>query len=154
METLAGRIRRELDELGVVAERTSRIWNSIPLDPDDFRVDAVAINLHGLYSGVERVFEQIADRVDGSMPLGSNWHRELLVQMASEIPGTRPPVISSDLFLRLDSLRGFRHVVRNVYTYVLDRRQVQVLIDDMPSTLTMLRGELESFAELLEVLAT
>lgn len=150
MATLAGRIRRELQELQGVTGRTQRIWAHAALDPDDFRVDATAINLHGLYSGVERVFELIADRVDGSVPSGSNWHRELLIQMASEVPGIRQPVISSDLFAHLDRLRGFRHVVLNVYTYVLDPRQIQLLLDDLPVTMTAFTRELEQFAQSAE----
>lgn len=153
LNTLAGRIRCELGELQAVAERTRRIWAHAATDPDDFRVDATAINLHGFYSGVERVFELIADRLDGGTPSGPNWRRELLIQMASEIGSVRQPVVSPELFGRLDQLRGFRHVVRNAYTYVLDPRQIQLLMDDLPGTVHRLMQELEQFAQVLEDMA-
>jgi len=50
------------------------------------------------------------------MPAGEHWHQLLLEQMASEIGGVRPAVISDATRQALDEYRGFRHVVRNVYT--------------------------------------
>ena len=52
--------------------------------------------------------------------------------MTAEMPGVRAAVLSPDLFPTLDRYRGFRHVVRNVYAYVLDPRLVAVLIEDLP----------------------
>lgn len=50
---------------------------------DDYYLDSVALNLHGFYSGLERVFEKVASTIDGSVPSAANWHRELLNQMAT-----------------------------------------------------------------------
>jgi len=77
----------------------------------------VALNIHSCYFGLERVFEKIASAVDSSQPQGINWHKELLNQMALEIPNVRPAVISEKSRELLDPYRGFRHVSRNVYTY-------------------------------------
>jgi hypothetical protein len=120
---VAGRIRYELQELAGVVERTSRIWQKTTEADDDYYVDATALNLHSFYAGLERVFEVIADGVDRVKPVGPNWHQELLHQMASEIPGVRPSVLSSEVRDGLDRYRGFRHVVRNVYTFNLDRNK-------------------------------
>ncbi len=57
-------------------------------------LDGVALNLHGFYAGVERIFEEIAREIDGSLPAGPEWHRDLLLQMSAEVAGTRPPVIA------------------------------------------------------------
>jgi hypothetical protein len=40
--------------------------------------------------------------------------------MATEIPQVRPAVISEAIYKQLDDYRGFRHDVRNVYTYKFD----------------------------------
>ncbi len=62
--TIAGRIRSELQELARVVERTGRIWQQATTSTDDYYVDATALNLHGVYAGLERLFEIIADGVD------------------------------------------------------------------------------------------
>jgi hypothetical protein len=77
---------------------------------------------------LERIFERIATAIDSSLPSGTNWHRELLNQMAIEVPGIRPAVISSDLKEKLEEYRGFRHVVRNVYTYRLKPEKIEGLV--------------------------
>jgi hypothetical protein len=79
---IAGRIRRELQELTQVVERTERIWqqglSSRGNNADDYYVDAVALNLHGFYAGIERLLEIIAEGIDQTKPSGANWHRDLL----------------------------------------------------------------------------
>ncbi|MBU2602619.1 MAG: hypothetical protein KKA32_10730 [Actinobacteria bacterium] len=149
---LAGRIRLELDELARVVERVGRIWAVSTLSPDDFLVDAAALNLHGYYAGLERVFSSIAVRLDRSLPTGDAWHVELLRQMAAEVPGVRPPVIDAALLDQLDRYRGFRHVVRNVYSYRLDPRQIGSLVDDLDSMHALLLVELLEFAERVELI--
>ena len=73
--------------------------------------------------------------------------------MAVELPDVRPAVISADLVDELDRYRGFRHVVRNVYAYVLDARRVGELVEALPPTLARLRAELTAFAEALDEIA-
>ncbi len=60
--TVAGRIRRELQELTQVVERTINIWQQEIQSSDDY-VDATALNLPGFYAGIERVFEIIMEQV-------------------------------------------------------------------------------------------
>ncbi|MHB0981631.1 MAG: ribonuclease toxin HepT-like protein [Thermoleophilia bacterium] len=151
--SVAARIRQELPELDRVAHRASRAWASASRDSENLYVDAAALNIHGFYAGLERIFALIAERVDGSLPGGPNWRQDLLRQMTAEIPGTRPAVLTPDLVPALDRYRGFRHVVRNVYAYVLDPRLVAVLVEDLPETNERLRTQLAVFADALETIA-
>lgn len=151
--TIAGRIRAESQELARVVERTDRIWQQALTSSDDYYVDATALNLHGFYAGLERLLEIIADGVDQAKPGGAHWHDELLRQMAAEIPGVRPPVLSQETRDRLDRYRGFRHVVRNVYTYNLDPEQIGVLVKQLAPTMARVAQELTAFADFLEQVA-
>ena len=117
---------------------------------DDFYLDSVALNLHGFYSGLERIFEKIAASVDGSIPEGANWHQELLHQLSMEIDGIRPAVISSDLKEKLEEYRGFRHVVRNVYTYHLSPEKMEPLVDKIQDVFRESEKELSAFAKFLQ----
>jgi hypothetical protein len=151
--SVAARIRQELPELDRVARRACRAWASATRDAQDLYIDATALNIHGFYAGLERIFTLVAERIDDSLPNGPNWQQDLLRQMTAEIPGIRAAVLSPDLFPTLDRYRGFRHVVRNVYAYVLDPRLVAVLIEDLPKANEQMRAELAAFADSPEAIA-
>lgn len=144
----AGRIRHEVQELRHVVERTLHIWQKHSADA--YYVDAAALNLHGFYAGVEHLLELIADAVDQTKPTGSNWHQELLKQMAAAVPNIRPAVLDAQTRNQLDKYRDFQHVVRNVYTFHLDADQIGLLVQQLPGTLDATSHALLDFADLLE----
>jgi hypothetical protein len=150
---LARRIRDEFGELARVINRAQEGWRRVQRSSDDLYLDGVALNLHGFYAGLERLFELIAATVDGTVPQGENWHQVLLEQMAAEVPHVRPAVISDETREALDEYRGFRHVVRNVYTFKFDPMKVQTLVEKAPGTFSQARAELLAFASFLEALA-
>jgi hypothetical protein len=150
LRAVAARIRRELPKLARVAERARDAWNDAARTGDDRYVDSVALSLHGYYAGLERVLEEVAQRVDETVPSGADWHRQLLDQMADPIPGIRPPVLSEGLAARLQAYRGFRHVVRNVYTYNLDPKQVERLVAELPALVRDVDEELSAVATVFE----
>lgn len=147
---IAIRIRSELNELEDVLLRIKEGWERAQRSGDDYYLDGVALNLHSLYSGLERLFELIAVNVDGIKPDKENWHRELLKQMTNEVKQVRPAVISEESYLKLDIYRGFRHVVRNVYTINFDPLKVTKLVDDAPAVFDTVKKELSAFADFLE----
>lgn len=125
---LAERIRAELDEIERVLERARDEWEEARRSDDDRFLDGVALNLHGFYSGVERIFALIAESLDNSLPQGENWHALLLEQMTRVVANVRPAVISKSVCKQLDEYRGFRHIVRNVYAYHLDPLKLGKLV--------------------------
>ncbi len=147
---VAERIRSELLDLERVMERIGEGWRRALRSSDDYYLDAVALNLHGFYSGLERLFELVATTVDGTAPQGENWHQVLLQQMATDVPQVRPAVISEASRQGLDSYRGFRHVVRNVYTFKFDPAKVGKLVEQAPMLFAQCRAELLAFADFLE----
>ncbi len=150
LRRLAARIRNEFDQMARVIDRAQEGWRRAQQSSDDLYLDGVALNLHGLYAGLERLFELIAATIDGTVPQGANWHQLLLEQMAEEVPLVRPAVISDEVRAALDEYRGFRHIVRNVYTFRFDPIKVQKLIEDIPTIFSQVRTEMLAFADLLE----
>ena len=57
-------------------------------------INSIALNLHGVYTGIERIFEVIAKKIDQRFPTGDKWHRDLLEQMSVDIPKVRKAVIT------------------------------------------------------------
>lgn len=153
----AGRIHQELSELDRVVERIGQIWSFRQqgelLTEPDYLVDAVALNLHSIYAGIERVLELIADSVDQAKPSGPMWHRDLLQQMTAEIAGVRPAVLGLKTRNSVDRYRGFRHVVRNIYTFSLDAEQMEQLVEHLPTVYQQVRADLDQFASFLEQIA-
>ena len=150
LEQLANRIRSELVELERILHRVEAGWQRVERSSDDYYLDGVALNLHGLYNGLERIFERIAAVVDGSVPRGKNWHQVLLKQMTNEVTSVRPAVISDRTYTQLNELRGFRHVVRNVYTFKFDPVKLGKLVVKAPPLFGQVRAELLAFADFLE----
>ncbi len=114
---LIGRMRQEQGDLNRLVSRVELLMSKAKTTGDDGYLDGVALNLHGFYTGVEWIFEDIARRLDGELPSGPDWHKRLLMQMSAEIPDVRPPVNGPATNDCLENYRAFRHIVRNAYTF-------------------------------------
>ncbi|MCS4138401.1 hypothetical protein GGQ13_001835 [Salinibacter ruber] len=152
---VAGRIRREVEQIEDVVDRAQAIWADVdPNRPADHRIDAVALNLHGFYAGLERVFKIVAERIDQTVSEGGSWHQELLGQMNAELNGVRPPVLSNEARKRLDRYRGFRHVVRNAHAFEFDLEQIDLLVKRLPDTADLVFKDLRAFTGTLDRMAS
>ena len=147
---LAQRIREECEELARLVARAEAAWRRLQQSSDDLYADSVALNLHGFYAGLERLFEMVAAGIDGNVPRGENWHQTLLEQMVAEVPSVRPAVIREETRQMLDEYRGFRHIVRNVYAFRFDLVKIQKLVQEAPGVLSRVRAELLAFADFLD----
>jgi hypothetical protein len=108
--------------------------------------------LHSYYSGVERIFEDIARTIDRTVPESADWHQILLVQMSSEIPGIRPAVLDRNTRMSLDEYRAFRHVVRNIYAFNFRPTRLQELVQGLSSNFSSIQNQLTLFIQFLEAL--
>lgn len=147
---LAGRIRAALEEVKTTVNRTVMLAEKARRSGDDDYWDGVALNLHGFYSGVEQIFEDIARTIDGGLPSGAEWHISLLRQMTVEMGKLRPAVIEVETRQCLDEYRGFRHIVRNVYAFNLRPARLNELVNDTSNCLASLTSDLLAFADFLE----
>ena len=151
---LAERIRFELINLEQSIIRGERAMNAYKNASEnrDLFLDSVALSLHDFYTGLELIFSKIATVVDGNMPAGREWHRDLLIQMNLDIAKTRPRVISMATIEKLDEYRRFRHVLRNVYAFNLDVKRLEPLIERSRGIFEEVQRELLIFADLLDKL--
>jgi hypothetical protein len=151
-QAVAQRIRRELIDLERIVARIKRAWaaRGEETDTQDLFLDAVALNLHDFYTGLERSFHSIATLIDNNMPSGRDWHKDLLNQMSTERSGIRHAVLTSDTANILKEYLGFRHVVRNVYTFSFNPTLIKPLVDRLPDLFAQVRQELDNFSTSLE----
>jgi len=150
--TLASRIRLELSDIERVVSRAERAMRSTAQNPQDqdLYLDSVALSLHDFHAGLERIFQQIGSTVDGSIPTGREWHRDLLQQMGEEVTVLRPPVLSTQEVQALDEFMRFRHVVRNIYAFQFDPERIERLVNQMRPTFAQVQDHLITFTAFLE----
>jgi hypothetical protein len=111
--------------------------------PSNYILRAGGSILHDFYTGIEKIFENIAKEIDQRVPMGEEWHSELLHQMTLDIPGLRPPVISAATEKKLREYLGFRHLFRKRYGFELDWEKMKKLLIKIPQVLAHLEQELE-----------
>jgi len=119
---------------------------------DDAYYDAVALNLHGFYTGVERIFSDIAKTIEKDFPEDFDWHRQLLLQMSADIPDIRPKAIEIETRHCLDEYRSFRHVVRNVYTFHFRFSRLNELASESRACYEKIFKDLDGFIAFLKKL--
>jgi len=91
---------------------------TLPGLPDAQREDrelAIGKHLHDAYSAAEKALERVLELVDGELPAGRHFHRDLLARAARAVAGRRPAIISAATAEELDLLLSFRHVFRHQY---------------------------------------
>jgi len=151
LRTLHDRIKRECKEIEYTVQVASAAWEGANRFPDQQAhfLNSFALSLHSFYNGLERILEMIARQLDPTFPSGERWHRELLEQMGQEISGVRPPVLSTDSIEKLDEFLAFRHRVRNIYTFHLDKERLYELLRRLPEAWQHAQADIQIFNNLL-----
>ena len=117
--------------------------------PSNYVVRAGGSILHDFYTGIEKIFESIAKEVDRRLPLGEEWHSELLRQMTLDIPGLRPPLITTNTGKKLREYLGFRHLFRKRYGFELDWQKLKKLLLGMPQVRSHLESDIEKLFKVM-----
>jgi hypothetical protein len=117
--------------------------------PNLVEITVIGAVLHSFYTGVENMFLAIAKGVDGRVPSGAQWHRDLLTQMTST-ESHRTQVISEDSAHQLAQYLYFRHFFRHAYTFFLDWDKLNNLVTSLPIVWAEVRQQLERFAASLD----
>lgn len=144
---LALKLRIE-DELFAI-EKTIGTLNALLAQADTIPeiafTPAASAYVEDFYSGCERLAERIAVALDGGLPQGKNWHKQLLQQMVETGRPNRPPLWDRTLLSKLDEYRSFRHRVRHLYNIELDSEKVVKLAEQIPDLFSELKESVEKF---------
>jgi hypothetical protein len=107
--------------LGLLAARLARVTGAEGSSwPPEARAATIAVTLHGYYGAAESLMTRVARVLDGGMPEGPEWHRELLDRMSGPLEAVRPALLSPESRAALRRLLGFRHFFRHAYAVDLD----------------------------------
>ena len=148
---LTQRINDELSKIestvGGIAKALEDI-EMLPVAARPYIQESIAKKLADVYNGIENIFKRIAREVDRHLPTGDSWHKDLLTQMTEQRP-ERPPVISEDIFPRLDDLLKFRHAFNNIYAEELVYEKTEPRAKSIDELFTSVSEDLSIFIDSL-----
>jgi hypothetical protein len=146
---LAARLKRELTQIDkAVLAAVSQAEKAAATGDSDY-LQAAALSLQNFYTGVERIFEEIAKQVDASLPFGASSHRELLDQMGLELSAMRPAVLQAVTLEELNEYRGFRHVAIHRYGFELQPNRIRDLVEALPVCYGYFSADIQTFCNFL-----
>jgi hypothetical protein len=109
--------RQQLNRL--VDEHRPLLDSCASRQPNPIELSALATFLHSFYSGIENSLKRIAFEIDGGVPSGDAWHRQLLSSMTNATD-LRPSVLSNTLYREMSEYLAFRHFFRQAYSFHFD----------------------------------
>lgn len=138
--------RQQLNRL--IGEHRILLDSCATKEPTPIEVSALATFLHSFYSGIENSLKRIAFEIDGEVPSGDAWHRQLLTLMANAT-AVRPPVLSQTLYEILSEYLAFRHFFRQAYSFHFDWSKMAGLVLKAEQTLKVFEMEVDRFFDSL-----
>lgn len=152
---LISEIRDELKLLETLLQDIRDTIKETPKSPRKRRIyeESLALKLHNFYTGCERIFQKIADDINGGVPRTIDWHKRLLKIMSLDIEGIRPPVISVATEKALKDYLAFRHVIRNIYGFEIDSERLKRLFAALDKTYKNFNKDITGFLSFLTRLA-
>jgi hypothetical protein len=157
----ARRVKEELENLNRIEGRLAgynlfpgihtNTFRGYPLsDEDSCRV--LETYLHDYYSCLEKIFIHVAVDIDNTLPKGEDWHKKLLQQMTWDITDARPSVLSKTTASKLNDLRGFRHVFRNIYGFNIHPEKIIKALNNLSEISLNVKSDINMFIDKMDCL--
>jgi hypothetical protein len=150
---LAAELDSDISILEDLAEKNKRARQRIEGGrAEELDWAALGYTIHNIYNLMESYFLRISKFFENSLdPL--SWHKELIRHMTLEIEGLRPALLDRSLAARIDELRSFRHVFRNIYQTELDPKRVELVQRALDSTLSAFKKAHTEFIKKVKAVA-
>lgn len=149
---LIAELRAEMEILDDLESKYNAVNKKISaISPDEFDWASLGYSIHNIYNLLESYFLRIAKFFENVLDQ-SQWHRDLVHRMTLDIAGVRPALFSHKLETKIDDLRAFRHLFRNIYQSKLDEEKLQLLNRRVPQTLEEFRSAHDAFIQKLQTI--
>ena len=145
------RLEMSLKKLKLYPKIKADSISGLPLD-DEISCRVIGSYLHDYYCGLEKMFIHVAKSFGENLPSGRQWHKDLLEDMSLNITGVRTAFINKKTLLKVDELRGFRHVFRNAYGFSIDPAREHNLLANLPVISASVKKDIKSFFEQMDEL--
>lgn len=150
---MSDKLRRQIDVerqqlKRLIDEHRSLLDSCASRVPTAIELSALATFLHSFYSGIENSLKRVAVEVDGGLPSGDAWHRQLLTSMANAT-NLRPALLSNTLHEIVTEYLAFRHFFRQSYSFHFEWSKMSALVLNAQKTMRQFEKEMDSFLECL-----
>lgn len=154
LRSVAVDITAELAYLRRLADDIAFVVAQMAAYPEHARLFAenLALKLHHFYTGCERIFQTVVAELNGAPPSGFDGHRRLLERMGVAWQD-RPALLSPETLENLREYLAFRHVVRNIYGFELDRERIERLVRRYPAVWSQVEADCQRFVAWLTTTA-
>lgn len=150
---LKAEIEKELEVLARLFEECTSFYSSNQEEIDSAEnLRVIGSILHDFYTCIEKIFNNIALKVDQEPLDSTQWHADLLERMSLKILEVRPAIIDDELKQQLYEYLRFRHVFRNVYGFKLDWKKMNHLVEGIELTYNRICQKISDFFNFLEKL--
>jgi hypothetical protein len=154
VEALIADVENELKfvarEIEILKRKKERLKSERDPENIDSHNKAVALTLHSVYTGYEKILEMLVKGIDGDVPTAIDYHTALLKRATYEIPDARPKIISEETFNLLNMLRAYRHKLRRIYTYLIFPAKILHLSDVAAKSFDLFSRDWEIFKKHME----
>lgn len=148
---LAAAVRQRRRQVAKVVDEARRASSEfVAQEPPLLALRGIGAILHDFYTGIEHIFETIAPELNGGLPAGDAWHRELLTSMTLDLPGVRPALVRPETARLLDEFLRFRHLFRNLYGFELEWPRIRSILTRLPAVWGEVETDLDRFLEFLD----
>ncbi len=145
-QILKAEIKNELNILKRLTQDCLKFYKSHKNEIDSsVNLRVLGSFLHDFYTCIERIFNKIANEIDGELPSGPAWHSTLLERMNLNIKPIRKKVINDNLKGILYDYLRFRHIFRHLYGFELDWYKMEHLIKSIKETFKQFNHQLNHF---------
>lgn len=137
----------EIGEIESLLRTYESLLNTIEYKkPDIVEMSALAMMLQAFYNAMEKIFLTIARDVDMTIPRGSKFSRDLLVQMAKN-NNYRVNVLTVSTAELLYEYMAFRYFCQRSYSFNLKWEKIDRLCLQFKDNWNMIRRELSNFVK-------
>lgn len=153
MEPLIVDVENEIKFISIEIETLKRKKQRIQEEKDpeniDSHIKAIALTIHSIYSGYEKIIEMLIKGLDGDLPAAIEYHSALLKRATYEVPDIRPAIISEETFIILNALRAYRHKLRRIYTYLISHKKILNMTEDTIRSFNLFEKDWGVFKEFI-----
>jgi len=139
---IAGQIT-DIDKIYQAIEDRKRCRNKLELE-------SLCLWLHNLYCAFEDLLKIVAKAFENNIMDEERYHIALLKRMTVDIKGVRPALIGTKTFHLMDELRSFRHKIRHMYVFDIDKEKMKPALESALMLREIYQGDIHKFFKRLK----
>lgn len=132
----------EIGQIDVVVEKI----NKLKTDVTETNIAATGTFLMNFYNGIENIMKRCAKEYYKNMPVGGNWHKELLMQSCKS-SSMKIALFKKETVDNLYDYLSFRHFFIHGYGFKLKWDKMKLLVDNIDKLWGEINAQIKYFVD-------